>query len=142
MTLTQPTAVRSPWTTFAVAAIATYISTLDMSIVNVAFYEIGLDFPNVSKSTISWVVTAYSIMFGSLLVVSGRLADQFGRKRMFMLGAVLFGVGSFIASISTSVPELIIGESIIEGVGAALMMPATASADAPIWPCRPYLAPP
>ncbi|HET9677694.1 MAG TPA: MFS transporter, partial [Solirubrobacterales bacterium] len=62
-----------------------------------------------------------------LTVTGGRLGDLFGRKRMFMLGAVLFAAGSFIASISRSVPTLIVGESIVEGIGAALMMPATAS---------------
>ena len=76
----------NPWATFTVCAIASYISTLDMSIVNVAFYEIGKSFPEDSKATIAWVVTAYSILFGSLLVVSGRLADRIGRKKFFLYG--------------------------------------------------------
>lgn len=124
MTLTQPAAVRSPWATFAVAAIATYISTLDMSIVNVAFYEIGVDFPDASKSTISWVVTAYSIMFGSLLVVSGRLADQFGRKRMLLGGTFLFLFGSLACAVTGSMALLIVGRA-IQGVGGAMMSPAS-----------------
>ena len=86
----------NPWATFAVCAIASYISTLDMSIVNVAFFEIGKSFPKDSPSTISWVVTAYSILFGSLLIVSGRMADQVGRKKFFLAGTGLFLVGSLL----------------------------------------------
>ena len=96
MSITEtPTAkVFSPWATFTVCAIASYISTLDMSIVNVAFFEIQESFPKDSASTIAWVVTAYSILFGSLLVVSGRLADQVGRKRFFITGTGFFlGMG-------------------------------------------------
>src|SRR5207244_3224265 len=57
----------------------------------------------------------------------GRLGDLFGRKKMFITGAAIFAVGSFVASISHNIPTLLLGESIIEGIGAALMMPATAS---------------
>ncbi|MFM8626621.1 MAG: MFS transporter [Actinomycetota bacterium] len=121
---TTITAQRIPWATFTVCAIASYISTLDMSIVNVAFYEIGLDFPGESKAAISWVVTAYSILFGSLLVVSGRLADQFGRKRMFTVGTGLFLVGSLACAISGTLPMLILGRA-IQGVGGAMMTPAS-----------------
>src|SRR5256714_15425627 len=66
-------------------------------------------------------------MLAALTVTGGRMGDLFGRKRMFQLGAIIFAAGSFVASISRNVPVLLIGESIIEGVGAALMMPATAS---------------
>ncbi len=62
-----------------------------------------------------------------LTITGGRLGDLFGRKRMFVAGAVIFAAGSMLASLATSVPMLIIGESVIEGVGAALMLPAMAS---------------
>ena len=124
MTDMETTAQRIPWATFTVCAIASYISTLDMSIVNVAFYEIGLDFPGESKAAISWVVTAYSILFGSLLVVSGRFADQFGRKRMFTIGTELFLVGSLVCAVSGTLPVLILGRA-IQGVGGAMMTPAS-----------------
>ena len=61
------------------------------------------------------------------MITGGRLGDLFGRKKMFMGGAVIFAVGSYICSISHNVPTMIVGESIIEGIGAALMMPATMS---------------
>lgn len=114
----------SPWPTFVVTAIAAYISTLDLSIVNVAFAEIAADFPTVSRGTISWVVTAYSILFGSLLVVSGRLADRVGRKRLFQLGSMLFLTGSVVCAVAPSMGMLIAGRA-VQGVGGAIMTPAS-----------------
>jgi EmrB/QacA subfamily drug resistance transporter len=114
----------SPWPTFVVTAIAAYISTLDLSIVNVAFAEIAADFPEVSRGTISWVVTAYSILFGSLLVVSGRLADRVGRKRLFQLGSILFLAGSVVCAVAPSMGLLIAGRA-VQGIGGAVMTPAS-----------------
>lgn len=114
----------SPWPTFAVCAIASYISTLDMSIVNVAFAEIARSFPGVSQSTISWVVTSYSILYGSLLVVSGRLADRVGRKRLFQFGTVLFLFGSLMCALASEMGMLIAGRA-VQGVGGAMMTPAS-----------------
>jgi len=76
---------------------------------------------------IQWVITGYSLTLAALTVTGGRLGDLFGRRRMFSLGAIIFAIGSFITSISHSVPMMIAGEAIIEGIGAALMMPATTS---------------
>ena len=114
----------NPWPTFVVTAIAAYISTLDLSIVNVAFAEIAKDFPTASRGTISWVVTAYSILYGSLLVVSGRLADRIGRKRLFQFGTLLFLVGSLICAIASTMGLLIFGRA-VQGVGGAIMTPAS-----------------
>ena len=114
----------NPWATFAVCGIASYISTLDMSIVNVAFYEIHKSFPKDSAATISWVVTAYSILFGSLLIVSGRMADQIGRKKFFMAGTGLFLLGSLVCAMSGTMGLLIAGRA-VQGVGGAMMMPAS-----------------
>ena len=95
-----------------------------MSIVNVAFFEIGKSFPEASKSSIAWVVTAYSILFGSLLVVSGRLADQVGRKKFFLTGTSFFLVGSFVCAIAHTMGLLIAGRA-IQGIGGAMMTPAS-----------------
>ncbi len=114
----------NPWATFTVCAIASYISTLDMSIVNVAFFEIHKSFPNDPASTIAWVVTAYSILFGSLLVVSGRLADQAGRKRFFLIGTSFFLVGSLLCALASTMGLLITGRA-VQGIGGAMMTPAS-----------------
>lgn len=99
---------------------------LDTTILNVSLRAIILDLKTDIQS-VQWVITAYALMLAAFTITGGRLGDLFGRKRMFMVGAVIFAIGSFIASISTSVAMLIVGEAIIEGVGAALMMPATMS---------------
>lgn len=126
MSVTEtPTAkVFSPWATFTVCAIASYISALDLSIVNVAFFEIQQSFPRESASTIAWVVTAYSILFGSLLVVSGRLADQIGRKRFFIAGTGFFLVGSLLCAVASTMEILIAGRA-VQGIGGAMMVPAS-----------------
>ncbi|HEX6657444.1 MAG TPA: MFS transporter, partial [Ilumatobacter sp.] len=77
---------RSRWVTFAICAGAAYITTLDLSIVNVAFPEILREFEGTSRADLSWIVTTYNIFFGSFLVVAGKIADQIGRKRVFLGG--------------------------------------------------------
>jgi EmrB/QacA subfamily drug resistance transporter len=114
------------WSSLVVLSLALAIIILDTTILNVAFSSIIRDLDTDIQS-LQWVITAYSLVLASLTIAGGRMGDIFGRKRMFVAGAALFAVGSFFASIATSVPMLIGGESIIEGIGAALMMPATAS---------------
>lgn len=99
---------------------------LDTTILNVSLRAMIIDL-NTDIQSIQWVITAYSLVLAAFTITGGRLGDLFGRKRMFIVGAILFAIGSFIASISTTVGMLILGEAIIEGVGAALMMPATMS---------------
>ncbi len=114
----------SPWPTFFVCAVTAYVTTLDMSVVNVAFPEIARTFPDATRGQISWVVTAYSILFGSLLVASGRMADQVGRKRMLQAGIGIFLIGSIACALSPSLGALIAGRA-VQGLGGALMMPAS-----------------
>lgn len=114
------------WMPLVVLAFALLIIILDTTILNVSLRTIINDL-HTNIQGIQWVITAYSLMLAAFTITGGRLGDLFGRKRMFVLGAFLFAIGSFITSISTSVGMMIIGEAIIEGIGAALMMPATTS---------------
>jgi len=114
------------WMPLVVLAFALLIIILDTTILNVSLRTIIIDL-HTNIQGIQWVITAYSLMLAAFTITGGRLGDLFGRKRMFILGAFLFAVGSFITSISTSVGMMIIGEAIIEGIGAALMLPATTS---------------
>lgn len=114
------------WGLLVVLSLALCIIILDTTILNVALGAIIRDL-HTDIQKIQWVITAYSLTLAALTITGGRLGDIFGRKRMFVVGAILFAIGSFLASISTSVGMLIAGEAIIEGIGAALMMPATAS---------------
>ncbi len=114
------------WGTLLVLSLALAIIIIDTTILNVSLATIIRDFKTDIQS-IQWVITLYSLTLATLTITGGRFGDFFGRKRMFMAGAVIFAIGSFITSISTNIPIMIAGEAIIEGIGAALMMPATAS---------------
>ena len=93
---------------------------------NVAIPTILREF-HTDLPSLQWVITGYSLTFATLLIIGGRLGDMYGHRRMFMVGAAIFGVGSLLASVSHSVPTLVLGEAIIEGIGASLMIPATLS---------------
>jgi EmrB/QacA subfamily drug resistance transporter len=114
------------WLPLAILSIGFVIIILDSTILNVSLRTIINDL-HTDIQSIQWVITGYSLMIAAFTVTGGRLGDLFGRKRMFMLGAIIFAIGSFIASISISVGMLLAGEAIIEGIGAALMTPATMS---------------
>src|SRR5258708_2751205 len=114
------------WLPLVILSLGFTIIILDTTILNVSLRTIINDL-HTDIQSIQWVITAYSLMLAAFTVTGGRLGDIFGRKKMFMIGAIIFAIGSFIASISPSVGVLIAGEAIIEGVGAALMMPATMS---------------
>lgn len=114
------------WGSLVVLGLALAIIIIDTTLLNVSLSTIIREF-HTDIQSIQWVITAYSLMLAAFTITGGRIGDLFGRKKMFMVGAVVFAVGSFVASISHSVGTLLIGESIIEGIGAALMMPATAS---------------
>jgi EmrB/QacA subfamily drug resistance transporter len=117
-------AERTRWVTFAICAGAAYITTLDLSIVNVAFPEILREFEGTTRADLSWIVTTYNIFFGSFLVVAGKIADQIGRKRVFLGGVGVFAVGSTICSLAPTLGVLIAGRA-VQGVGGAFMAPAS-----------------
>jgi EmrB/QacA subfamily drug resistance transporter len=114
------------WLPMVILSLALMIIIIDTTVLNVSLKTIVNDL-NTTLVGLQWVITAYALTLAALTITGGRLGDLFGRKRMFVYGAIIFATGSFLTSISHSVGTMIIGESIIEGVGAALMMPATAS---------------
>lgn len=114
------------WGKLVVLSLALAIIVIDTTLLNVSLRDIVADL-DTNFTQIQWVITIYTLTLAAFTITGGRLGDLYGRKRVFMLGAILFGVGSFIASISLNITHMLIGESLIEGLGAALMMPATAS---------------
>jgi EmrB/QacA subfamily drug resistance transporter len=112
------------WVALAVVITAAFIVVLDNTVLNVAIPTIRADF-NTTLPSLLWVVTGYALTFATFLIIGGRLGDIYGHRRIFVIGVALFGVGSFVASISQSVPQLVLGEAVIEGIGASLMLPAT-----------------
>lgn len=121
-----PTTAPDPkrWLALVVLSSSLFIIVLDNTIVNVAVPTIIREL-HTDVSSLQWVISGYSLVFASLLISFGRIGDIIGRRRLFFIGAALFGIGSLVASEAGSFAQLFIGESIIEGVGAAMMLPAT-----------------
>jgi EmrB/QacA subfamily drug resistance transporter len=113
------------WRILAVVATAFFMTILDVSIVNVALPSISraLDF---SRENLQWVITAYSIAFGGFLLLAGRAADLLGRRRVFMVGVVLFTTASLVCGLAQSEAMLITARA-VQGLGAAIITPAALS---------------
>ncbi len=106
-----------------IVCLAQFMVVLDVSIVNVALPSIQKDL-GFSAANLQWVVTAYSLTFGGLLLLGGRLADLFGRRRILLVGLVLFTGASLVGGFSQNQGTLIAARS-LQGVGAAVLSPAT-----------------
>jgi EmrB/QacA subfamily drug resistance transporter len=111
-------------TIFFVTALGAFMGSLDLSIVNVAFPALEHAFSHDSRATLSWVLTGYAIVFGSLLVVAGRTADRLGSRRVFFFGLGVFCLGSFLCGVAPTVVTLILGR-VVQGVGASAMLPSS-----------------
>src|SRR5438105_635708 len=126
--VTQPaagTADRRRWIALAVIVAAQFMVVLDVAIVNVALPSIRTDL-HFSQEGLQWVITAYSIFFGGVLLLGGRLADLLGRRRLFIAGLVLFTASSLLDGLAWSEGSLIAFRS-LQGLGAALLSPAALS---------------
>ncbi len=114
------------WLPLIVLSAALMIIIIDTTVLNVSIRNI-IDDLDTNVQNIQWVISAYSLTLAALTVTGGRLGDLFGRKKMFIVGAILFAVGSMITSFAPNVAWIIFGNAIVEGIGAALMMPATSA---------------
>ncbi len=106
-------------------AMTQFVIVIDASIVNVALPSIGAHL-HFSRDNLSWVVNAYTLTFGGFLLLGGRLADLLGRRRMFMIGLVVFSLASLAGGLAQSEAWLIIARA-IQGLGAAIVSPAALS---------------
>src|SRR5215813_9204516 len=104
-------------------ASAQFLMTLDSSVMNVSIATVAKDV-GTTVTGIQAAITFYTLVMASLMITGGRLGQIFGRKRAFAIGCVIYGCGSLITALSPSLPVLILGWSVLEGVGAALIMPA------------------
>jgi EmrB/QacA subfamily drug resistance transporter len=111
------------WWTLVGVALATFMTFLDNNVVNVALPSIQRDL-HLSISGLEWIVSSYILVFSGLMLVGGRLADVYGRRRLFVGGLALFTVASLIAGLATS-QEMLIVARVLQGVGAAASIPST-----------------
>ena len=113
------------WWTLGAMCFALFMIMLDNTVVNVALPSIQRDL-GASISGLEWTINGYTLSFAVLLATGGRLGDIFGRRRMFLFGVVIFALSSATAGLAQSSTDLVLSR-VVQGVGAALMMPATLS---------------
>src|SRR5215211_3067033 len=113
----------SKWSVLVVLAAAQFLMVLDQSVMNVSISQLVADF-DTSVTTIQAVITLYSLVMAALMITGGKLGDLWGRRRVFVIGLVIYGIGSLLTAVSWSVPTLTLGWSVLEGVGAAMVLPA------------------
>ena len=109
----------------ATVAVAQFMVVLDASVVNVALPSIQRDV-GFSEQNLSWVLNAYTLLFGGFLLLGGRAADRLGRRRLFMAGIALFAGASFVCGVSQSEAMLLIARG-AQGLGGAMVSPAALS---------------
>src|SRR5690348_3289784 len=113
------------WRAFALLAVAFLMTVIDLTIVNVSLPTIARSL-HFSATGLQWVVTAYAITFGGFLLLGGRAADLLGRRRLFMIGLVVFALASLVCGLAQSTGMLVASRA-VQGVGAAIISPATLS---------------
>jgi EmrB/QacA subfamily drug resistance transporter len=116
----------SKWAALAVLAAAQFLMVLDQAVMNVSISQLVADF-DTTVTVIQGVITFYALVMAALMLTGGKLGDIYGRRRVFIIGLVIYGFGSLLTAISWSVPALLMGWSILEGIGAAMVLPALAA---------------
>ena len=114
------------WIPLIVVALASFIIALDATFMNVSIAQVVADL-HTDVSTIQSTMSFYTLITAAFMLLSAKLQDIVGKKKLFLIGTALYGVGTFVASISWDSTILFIGWAAIEGVAGALMMPATVS---------------
>ena len=122
------------WGTLAAVSVGLFMIMLDNTVVNVALPSIQRDL-GVGLSELEWIVSGYALTFAALMLIGGKLADAYGRRRLFVVGIVVFTLASLLCGLSTTGHELIAAR-VLQGGGAALMSPATLSIIAATFPPR------
>jgi EmrB/QacA subfamily drug resistance transporter len=112
----------SPWLILVVICFAQFMVVLDATVVNVALPSIQSDL-GLSETNLQWIVNAYTLVFGGFLLLGGRAGDLLGRKRLFLLGLIVFTTASLLDGLSSSA-GMLIGSRALQGFGAAFISPA------------------
>jgi MFS family permease len=110
------------WGTLITLSLAMFIIVIDTTIMNVSISALVKDL-NTTVSGVQAAISIYALVMAAFILIGGKLADMFGPKRVFVTGLIVYSIGTTIASFSSSLPMLIFGWSILEGLGAALMIP-------------------
>ena len=111
------------WRALLVLGAAQFLMVLDTSVMNVAIGQLVVDF-NTTVTQIQTAITFYALVMAAFMITGGKLGDVWGRRRTFIIGMIIYGIGSALTAVSWGVPVLLFGWSVLEGIGAALVLPA------------------
>ena len=126
-------ALERGWKVLAVTAVGVYLVSLDVTVVNIAFPAIAADFAGTSRNALSWILSGYNIAFAAALLSAGRLADRFGRRRIFYLGITVFTFASMACGLAPSAP-LLVAARVLQALGGALVIPSSLALVLPEFP--------
>src|SRR5271169_7057378 len=115
----------NPWVVLVLVCLAQFMVVLDATVVTVALPSIQRDL-HMSETNLQWIVNAYTLVFGGFLLLGGRAGDLLGRKRLFLIGLVIFTSASLLNGLASS-EGMLIGFRAVQGLGAALISPAALS---------------
>lgn len=114
------------WKALSILGLAQFLMVLDASVMNVSISQLVIDF-DTEVTAIQAVITLYTLVMAAFMITGGKLGDMFGRRRVFAVGLVVYGIGSALTSVAPTLGVLALGWSVIEGFGAALVLPALAA---------------
>lgn len=117
--------MKNKWAALALLAATQFVLILDLTIVGIALPPLGAEL-GLDQRDLSWLTTAYSLVFGGLLLLGGRLSDYAGRRKIFMIGMVLFAAGSLVGGFASS-GEVLVAVRAVQGLAGALVAPAAMS---------------
>ena len=112
------------WGVVIIACMAIFIIVLDSSAMNVAITTLIVEL-NTTLSAIQAIIALYALIIASFMLLGSKIQDILGRKKTFLIGLVIYAIGTIIATLSVNAIMLMIGWAILEGIGAALILPAT-----------------
>ncbi len=114
------------WIVILILAVAQFVMILDSTVMNVSISTVAADL-NTTISGMQAAITLYALTMAAFMLLGGKLGDKWGRLRAFKIGSVVYGVGSLTTALAPTLPVLLVGWSVIEGLGAILVIPAIAS---------------
>ena len=114
------------WQVIIILAISQFVMILDSTVMNVSISTVAHDL-GTTISGMQAAITVYALTMAAFMLTGGKLGDKWGRRKAFVVGSIIYGLGSLITALSPSLPVLFVGWSIIEGLGAVLVIPAIAA---------------
>lgn len=105
-------------------ALAMFVLVIDTTIMNVSISTLISDF-DTNVTVVQGAITFYALVMASMMITGGKIGDIIGRRKAFRIGMIIYGTGSFLTAISPNILVLFLGWSVLEGLGATLVMPAT-----------------